>query len=166
MVDIVKVNIRGVKQVQTTLSRVGRFPKVTIDVTRKWGKILERDIKTSARQAKIKQNTRTIYGKGIRWDQKPKGKIGRLFVRREYIFLDSMKPHWVNMRSSRTRLVSWGEQAMADNLKHAASQIRDGSKRFHRMYVKPHPFLRRGFMRARPKLTKLIKGNVTIKKGG
>jgi len=166
MVDVVKVDIRGVQKVKTLFGRVGRFPQMTIETTMKWGRILERDTKSAVRNARIKSSTGTIHGKGIRWDQKKKGKVGRLFVRKEYVFLDRMENHWVNLQKSRTRFVRWAETADADNLKRAASQIQDGSKRTHRVYVKKHPFLRRGFKNARPKLTKLIKANVTTKKGG
>lgn len=165
MVGAVKVNIIGVQKVKTLFGRVGRFPQLTIDTTRKWGKILERDTKTSARQAGIKRSSGTLFGRGIRWDQKPNGRIGTLFVRQYGVFLDSMRPHWVSMRKGRGVLLRWAETARSSKLQDVSAKIQGGTIKNHGIFVKPHPYLRTGFNRARPKLTKLIKANVTTKGG-
>ena len=70
-------------------------------------------------KSSLRETTSSFKGtsekKGIRWEQGKKSYVGYLFMRKEYISLDSMKPHWVNVRKTRSTLLSWAKQAKIPN---------------------------------------------------
>lgn len=154
MVDVITVNIQGdLDRMDRVLSRIRRkVPESTSEALNEWGTILERDMKNSAIQAGIKPFTGTLFTKGIEWRMKPKGRIGRLFIRQYGVFLDSMRPHAVAFKKSRTRLLAWGLQARSLGVRVQAALVDEGIQKSAAIFVRPHPFIRRGFRRARPKL--------------
>ncbi len=123
----------------------------------RWGKILVRDMKISARQAKIKRYTGTLQGLGIRWEQRKKGDVGYLFMRLYSIYLDSMRPHYVNVTRRRTRLLAWAKRATSSNIRRKARMVEKRELKSFAIYVKPHPFIAQGYRRARPKLRAVLK---------
>lgn len=131
-----------------------RMPEMPVRVMRKWGKILERDMKNSARKAGIKPFTGTLYNSGIQWRQRKTGRTGMLFMRNYAVALDSMKPHFVNVTSRRSRLLAWAKQADNQHIRRQADKIKTIRK--FPIHVTPHPFIRIGWKRARPKLRPLI----------
>ncbi len=123
----------------------------------RWGKILVRDMKISARQAKIKRYTGTLQGLGIRWEQRKKGDVGYLFMRLYSIYLDSMRPHYVNVTRRRTRLLAWAKRVTSSNIRRKARMVEKRELKNFAIYVKPHPFIAQGYRRARPKLRAVLK---------
>jgi len=157
---IIKVTVknREMKRTVNALKGAGRLPAMSSEAMMEWGTTLERDMKTAARQAGIQNFTGTLmHGKGIEWRQRPKGYIGRLFMRKYGIYLDSMRNHWVNMKRSRRVLLKWAQQADDPKLRSAARKISAGKARKYAFGVRKHPFIRMGFERARPKLAPIIK---------
>lgn len=153
------VNIRtagDIKKLDGYLNRIKRIPDLTREALYDWGKILERDMKSSAKIAHIRKFTGGLYSKGIEWRQRPRGNIGRLFIRKYGLYLDSMKPHWVNITRRRTRLLLWGQQADSDLIRNASILIASGRLRKKAIFVRPHPFIRRGWQMARPKLRLML----------
>lgn len=139
-----------------SITKLQRVPKLLPSAMMEWGKKLETDMKLSAAQAGIKSSTGGLFGSGIRWKQRPKGKKGELFIRQYGIYLDEMKPHWVSMKRSRTRFVRWGMKASNRNIRAAATKISQGSLKRYGVFVKPHPFIQKGYTRARRKLKPII----------
>lgn len=166
MVDFIKIDLRGGPEVEAKMLRIGKLPEMTSDVMYQWGKILEKDMKNSAHQADIKPFSGVLFGKGIEWRQRPKGKIGRLFIVKYGLDLDSMKPHYVAFKKSRTRFLRWGLRANSSSIKAKARRAAAGAKKGRSIYVKPHPFVRRGWRRARPKLNALLKSKTDELIGG
>lgn len=153
MAQIIQIDIRGKQKLKSLFKRVGRWPQFTREGMRDWGGILERDTKASATQARISRFTGTLWGKGIEWRQGPKSDHGGLFARKEYIQLDSMKPHFVNITKQRTVLLRWASRAGIPVIQTAARNIKSGRIKKYAVGVKPHPFIQRGYQRALPKLT-------------
>lgn len=165
MVNTIKVYAHkgDLQRTSNVLKRIRRrIPVMTSSAMMEWGKTLERDMKTSARQANIKPFTGTLYKKGIRWEQRPKGRIGRLLIRQYGIMLDEMKPHWVNITQRRTRLLKWGMRQSNDLIRNASVLIASGKLRKKSIYVRPHPFIMNGWGRARPKLLPIIKKHINM----
>jgi len=141
-----------------TLNRIKkRLPAMTISAMRKWGNILAKDVKVSARQAFIMDSSGKLQGNGIRWQQGPRSYVGYLFIRQYGVFLDSMKPHWVSVRNSRQGLMYWAKRAMIPNIRTRARMVEKGTMKSFGVYVKPHPFIRSGYAKARPKLKSLLR---------
>ena len=136
-----------------------RLPPMTIQATIRWGKILEKDMKTSIRQVS-KMFTGLSQGQGIRWEQGKKSHVGHLFMRREFLALDQMRPHWVSVKRGRTRLLAWAKQAMIPNIRMRARMVEAGKLKRFGIYVRPHPFINTGWRRARPKLRPVLNGMV------
>ncbi len=141
---------------EKVLMRVSKqLPVMTIKAMIRWGRILERDMKNSIRQ--VSKDFRGVsQSRGIRWEQGKRSYVGYLFMRREFIALDSMRPHWVSVRSSRTILLSWAKQAMIPNIRRRAKMVEAGTLKKFGIYVKPHPFISMGWKRARPKLRPIL----------
>ena len=142
----------------TTLNRIKKkLPKMTRLGMRRWGKILVRDMKLSARKAKIKDFTGTLQGLGIRWEQGVRSDTGYLFMRLYAIYLDSMAPHYVNVTRRRTRILAWAKLARNLNIRRKARMVEKRELKSFAVYVKPHPFIAQGYRRARPKLKPVLK---------
>lgn len=139
-----------------------RLPEMTSKAMMLWGKTLERDIKTSAKGADIRPFKGKLYGKGIEWRQKPKGRIGHLFIRLYGIYLDSMKPHWVSVHRRRTRLLAWAKQANNPKIVAKARLLEARGIKSFSIFVHKHPYIRRGWNRARPKLRPILKSQLKI----
>ena len=156
MVTVINVRRSGdILRASRTLNRLRiKLPGMNSKAMMRWGKTLEKDMKQSARDAGIKSQTGTIYNKGIEYRQKPNGKIGRLFIRNNYVMLDSMKPHWVNLQRSRSRLLSWASKSR--NFKDEAQMIQSGEMKKFPIFVRPHPFIKSGWRRAKVKLRPIL----------
>ncbi len=142
----------------TTLNRIKkRLPKMVRKGMMRWGRILVRDMKLSARRARIKDFTGTLQGLGIRWDQGVRSDTGFLFMRLYAIYLDSMRPHYVNVTRRRTRLLVWAKTARNPNIRRKARMVEKRELKSFAIYVKPHPFIAQGYRRARPKLRPVLK---------
>ena len=157
MVVVIKItNIGSLNRSKKVLKGIQtKIPVMTSKAMMRWGKTFEKDLKTEARTAGIESPTGTIYGKGIEYRQRPNGNIGRLFMRNSYVMLDSMKSHWVNLKQSRGRLLQWA--ARSRNFKDEARMIQTGDLKKFPIFVRPHPFIRAGWNRARPKLNPILK---------
>ena len=132
-----------------------KLPQMSSRAMMKFGKTLERDIKDSAIQSGIQNNTGHLLSRGIEYRQKPNGRVGKLFIVNYGVMLDSMKPHWVNILRRRKRLLRWALNSR--NFKKPARKILTGKLDKYTIYVRPHPFIADGWRRARPKLRPIIK---------
>lgn len=158
MTDVVTVRFGELTRFGKKLTRLPQISEESAaNVTREFGTLLERNTKRAAMQAGIQSQTGTIYGKGIEWRQKEKGKVGMLFVRQAYVMLDSMAPHFVNVQRSRSRLLRWAQSANNSNLRFAADQVAAGRESKVAIFVKPHPFLDNGYGRSRRQLPSILK---------
>lgn len=159
MVHVIHVNTTGdlLRLPQTFKRLYLKLPAMTRKEMNRWGHILERDVKNSAKIEKIKTNTGMMQGKGIEWRQGPRSNHGGLFMRREYIFLDSMSPHWVSVTRRRTRLLAWARRARSPKIRAKAIKVGRGDIKQFGIYVHKHPFILQGYNRARPKLRLLLK---------
>jgi hypothetical protein len=142
----------------TTLNRIKKnLPEMTRLGMMRWGNILVRDMKLSARRANIKNFTGTMQGLGIRWEQGVRSDTGYLFMRLYAIYLDSMAPHYVNITRSRTRLLLWGHTSASSTIRRKSNLVKKKMLKSFAIYVKPHPFIAQGYRRARPKLRAVLK---------
>lgn len=135
------------------LDRMKRtLPEMTREGMRRWGYSLVDSLKIEAKLAGIQPFTGDLFSTGIRWEQRPRGNIGHLFMRLYGIYLDSMRPHGVSIHRRRTRLLAWAGQAQNPIIRKNAGRVeREELKNFY-IWVKPHPFIAKGWNRARPKL--------------
>jgi hypothetical protein len=134
-----------------------RLPEMVRIGMMRWGKILVRDMKISARRAKINRFTGSLQGKGVRWEQGPRSDIGYLFMRLHGVYLDSMGPHYVNVTRRRTSLLAWAKTARSAVIRRKAGLVERKELKKFAIYVKPHPFIANGYRRARPKLRAVLK---------
>jgi len=147
MVFTISVNVNE-KTVYGIVEHVRSIPNLTQKSIDRWGKYLENMERAAARQAGIKDFSGDLYGrKGISW--RPDKNGGQLFVIQHGVFLDSMRPHYVVVKKSRKNLLEW---ASARGFEPAASMVKQGKLKGFPIYVKPHPFMRKGFIRAYPRL--------------
>ncbi len=159
MVDVltIRVDQARLQKIDGVLKRVrNKLPELTSKGMFAWGKILEKDMKMSARDAGIVPFTNTLFTTGIQWRQRPRGKIGRLFIRLYGIALDQMAPHFVNLTRRRSRLLAWAEQSKSSAIRRAARAVRKGEQSKATIRVRPHPFIMNGWRRARPKLRPVL----------
>lgn len=141
-----------------TLNRVKKnLPKMVRLGMQRWGRILERDMKAAAKSAGITNFTGTAQGKGIRYEQGQRSDSGFLFMRLYMVYLDSMRPHYVAISMRRTRILAWAKQARSPVFRKNAREIEKGTSKKFSIFVKPHPFIRIGYGRARPKLRPVLK---------
>ena len=159
MVRVIIINTTGdLFNAVKTLNRIKKkLPEMTRKAMMRWGRILVRDMKLSARKAKIKKSTGTLQGLGIRWDQSVRSNEGVLFMRLYAIYLDSMAPHYVNVTRRRTRLLMWAKRATKLHIRRKARLVEKRELKSFAIYVKPHPFIAKGYRRARPKLRPVLK---------
>jgi len=136
------------------------MPGLTREAMRDWGEILERELVASAKRAGIKSYTGTLFNTGIEWRQRPKGNVGKLFMRQYGIWLDQMSPHWVTIKDTRSTLLNWARRASSNTIRLKAARIIGGTTDNESLYVKPHPFIKQGLRRAQPKLDALLKNNI------
>jgi len=157
MVTVIKIRSAGdlTKSIQVLKGIHTKLPVMNSKAMMRWGKTLEKDMKVSAKEAGIESSSGLLFGKGIEYRQRPAGKKGELFIAISGVRLDSMKPHWVNITQNRSRLLNWAKKSR--NFKDEASMISAGEMKKFPIFVRPHPFIRSGFRRARPKLTPIIK---------
>ncbi|MHA1168263.1 MAG: hypothetical protein ACTSRU_10615 [Candidatus Hodarchaeales archaeon] len=141
-----------------SLNRIKKkLPEMVNRGMRRWGRILVRDMKLSARKARIKQFTGTMQGLGIRWEQGVRSDVGVLFMRLYGVYLDSMRPHYVSITRRRTRLLAWAKLARSSTIRRKARMIEKKELKSFGIYVEPHPFIAQGYGRARPKLRPVMK---------
>ena len=157
MVRVINISTSGdFVMAERVLQRIKKqLPVMIIQAMIKWGMKLERDMKNSIRE--VTSDFKGLsQGKGIRWEQGRKSQVGYLFMRREYLALDHMRPHWVSVKRSRTKLLAWAKQARIPNIKRRARMVETGKLKRFGIFVKPHPFIDRGWKRARPKLNPIL----------
>lgn len=142
----------------TALNRIKkRLPTMVRKGMMRWGRILAKDMKVSARKSGIKQFSGTLQGLGIRWEQGVRSNTGYLFMRLYAVYLDSMAPHYVNITRRRTRLLAWSKIARNPNIRRKARMVEKRKLKSFAIYVKPHPFIAQGYRRAKPKLRPVLK---------
>lgn len=129
---------------------------MTREGMREFGTTLVQDLKNSARQADIQPSSGTLFGSGIRYEQRGKSNQGEVFMRQYGIYLDSMAPHFVSIKASRSRLLSWAQRARSKGIRKKANLVAAGKLPSYSIYVKPHPFIERGYRRARRKLPLIL----------
>jgi hypothetical protein len=142
--------IKSVKRLST------RLPIMARELKRQLGNTIVKELKTSARQAGIRRFTNEMFTNGIRYEQTPKGNIGKVIILDKYYFLDSMKPHFVNVLRNRTQLLAWAKQAKNSEIRKKAKEVLANKRKKFSIYVKPHKYIRRGFIMARRQIPKLI----------
>jgi len=159
MVKVIVITTQGdLFNAATTLNRIKRrLPMMVRKGMMRWGKILAKDMKLSARRSGIKQFTGTLQGLGIRWEQGVRSDTGYLFMRLYAVYLDSMAPHYVNVTRRRTRLLAWAKIAGSPNIRRKARMVDKRELKSFAIYVKPHPFIAQGYRSARPKLRPVLK---------
>jgi len=159
MVRVIEIrNRRDLIKAANTIGRIRkRLPKTTRLGMQRWGKILVRDMKTSARQAFIMDSSGNLQGNGVRWEQSKRSNTGYLMMPQYAVQLDSMRPHWVSVKGSRQRLLAWSKKAIIPNIRTRARMVESGKIKSFGIYVKPHPFIQRGIARAVPKIRPVFK---------
>ena len=163
MVTTIKIDVKGLTRVKKLFRKLTLVPSKIPNAIRDIGYTYVRDLKNSAFNAGIRPFTGEIYGSGIQWRQRPKGKVGSLFINNRYIMLDSMKPHWVALKPTRKRLLLWAQQASDDFISEKATLILSGVKIPNRsIFVRPHPFIVRGMIRADKKIGPIINKHVKM----
>jgi len=157
MVDALILRINGdIASIRNIKRLKGQVPQMLSRTMYKWGKIYEKDTRASAVAANIKSSTGTLLKKkGIEWRQRPRGRIGKLFIRHYGIMLDSMRGHHVAIRRRRMTLLRWALKS--DRFDKSARKILAGQMNNQLIYVRKHPFIQRGWRLARPKLMRMIK---------
>lgn len=144
------------------LNRVrNNLPQMTRNGMRRWGKILERDMKVSARASGIGDFTGTLSTIGIDYRQGQKSDWGYLFMRLYGIYLDSMIPHFVSVNRRRTRLLAWAKMARSGGIRRKARLVEQRRLPSFSIFVRPHPFIANGWRRARPKLRPILQQEVS-----
>ncbi len=119
------------------LTRLQRkYPKAFSAGMIKWGRRLQGYIKLSLNAHK---HTGRLL-KSVRWEQRPRGKIGVLKMLQRGIALDRMNPHWVSLKRGR-RITQWAK---------------DHGIRARSIFVKPHPYIDRIMNKHIIKLPKFI----------
>jgi len=158
MVQVITISTSGdFIKADRILGRIKKqLPAMTIRAMIKWGKILERDMKTSVRQASIDFRG-TSQQKGIEWRQGKKSYVGFLFMRQYLLALDHMKPHYVSVKRSRGALLSWAKQSKSISIRRRAKMVEKRELKSFGIFVKPHPFIDNGYRRSRPKLTPILR---------
>ena len=164
MAKLIQVDIRGVQDFRTSMKRVRKLPDMTSRAMYKWGKILERSMKQATHAAGIDDNTGLLRDRGIEWRQRPKGKVGHLFIRSYGIMLDSMRTHGVNITQSRQGLLNWGLQARSSAIRKGAAAVASGKRKSYAIVVQRKPFIERGWKRARPLLNPIIREGTRIRR--
>lgn len=119
----------------------GTSHKLTREAMREFGEVFERSLKRHAKAAGIKNFTGSLQGRGIRYEQRKEGDIGRIKMHQHAVFVDCMKPHYVNVYARRTRLLRWAAQAQSPALRSMAAQVQRGTRRSFKVYVRPHPYI-------------------------
>ncbi len=159
MVKVIIIKTSGdLKNAVISLNRIKKkLPKMTRLGMRRWGKILVRDMKLSARRAGIRDFKGILQTTGIRWDQGVRSDTGYLFIRLYGIYLDSMTPKYVAVKRSRTVLLRWAKLARSPSIRRKARMVERKELKSFAIYVKPHPFIATGFGRARPKLRPVLR---------
>ena len=151
----VKLKQGSVKTFESMVKRVRKIPDLTSEAMNQWGHILAKDLQVSAKiHGKIKPWRGTLMSdKGIQWRQKPKGRVGRLYMVRYGVMLDRMTPHFVSLKPGRL-ITQWAKDPNKMNITPRTV------KPFQAIRVKPHPFISAGYRIARPKLKTIIKQNL------
>lgn len=162
MATTIQVKINGMEKTLKTIRGLKNRKERVAKEMNSWGQMLAREVKRSAKQAKIKTYTGTLYGNGIRWEQRENGTKGYLFMRQYAVFLDNMSPHWVSIKRTRTRLLNWALQARSARLRIGAERVANKQLPNMRVYVRPHPFIDAGVSRAKKKLPSYLKRTTRV----
>lgn len=158
MITLIVRQNGGLEKFSKRLQRMKKLPDNCAEGVREWGMtILVPGIKEAAVEADIKSFTGTLYGDGIRWEQRPKGKVAKLFIRKYAIALDSMSTHYVSLTLTRQRLLSWASQAQSGTIRAGAAIVRRNIPGTHvSIRVQAHPFIRSGWLHSRPRLNPIL----------
>lgn len=159
MVHVIRITTAGdFDRAISSLNKMKHsLPQMTIRGMHRWGKILEKDTKRSARDVGIRDSTGLLFSKGIEYRQGPRSSIGFLFIRQHGVYLDSMQPHFVSVKRTRTVLLGWALHARSSSIATKAMLVQLGKMKRFSIYVRPHPFIAEGYRTARPKLRAVLK---------
>lgn len=102
---------------------------------------------------------RGLYG-GVHWDKLQETNTGILTIINSAAMLDSMNPHWVNIRRDRETLLNWALQSGNDVIESKAREIAEGHRDKFAIYVKPHPFIKRGYRNAIRIFPEVLRANL------
>ncbi len=142
----VRVNVRN----QQTFNKLNNYllnlsPEVSKGV-QEWGNILVKDLRNSAMRAGITNFSGALLkGRGIRWEMRPKGYVGYLYMYQYGTYLDRMRNHYVTVKRTRKNLREWYSQKVSAL----------GPNEEPTIFVRKHPFINEGFRIARPKLNRI-----------
>jgi hypothetical protein len=155
------LHIKNNQDIIYTVDKLNRIrkklPLMTSQQMNLWGKMLEKDMKTSAIRSGINSFSGNSQGTGIRYEQRLKGRTGYLYMPQYMVYLDRMNDHYVNVKPSRTRLLKWALQAENSKIRQKANEITSGKIKKFPLFVRRHEFIRNGWRLARPKLNRLLK---------
>lgn len=163
MASIIRVDIET-GRLENRLKRTKNLPVASSKAIMEWGKILQRDISSSAR-TELSEFSGSLFSK-ILWKQRPRGKIGELTMPLYGVFVDRMRPHVVSINKSRSVLLGWAKQAQHPEIRRGANAVSQGRADSFPLFVEPHPFIRKGWRRARPKLRTIMKRHARMAVGG
>lgn len=153
MVTALEVRGQTMRGQIARLNRIrGTSHKMTREAMREFGEVLEDSLKRHARAAGIKSFTGSLQGRGIRYEQRKFGDIGRLKMHQHTIFVDSMRPHHVSVHKGRVRILRWAAQARSPTIQALAHQVQTGQRRNFSIYVRPHPYITKAYRYARRRL--------------
>jgi len=147
----------GYKELGDTLSKlVDNILKAANAGTNKWLQLAVRDIRTAVTTAGIQDFTGNLSGPGIKYVKGTKGDIGEVVIPSYGVKLDSMKNHWTNIKTSRSKFLRWGLQAQKNSVRMGARKVEMGIEPAYGVYVKKKPFIINGVTNALPKLKPLL----------
>lgn len=134
-----------------------RTPQEIINSVNQWGQILRRDVIQSADEAGIQSFRGNLKGRGTQWRKVTEKTRGMLVMPGHAAALDSMRPHFVRVDHTRPDLLAWANQSNSAVIQAMSSDVLAHRRKKFAIFVKPHPFLKRGIGRAVPKLGPLLR---------
>lgn len=159
MTEIIRITPGEIGMLIPKIDRMmKRATKLTRITMAKWGRMIPTDLKMAAKQAGIQPSSGGLFGPGIRYEQR--GNIGTVKMYQYGIWLDRMNPHWVSVHNRRIRLLRWALMARNGDIRKKARAVSSGKLRRFGIRVKPHPFIKIGYARARSKLRPMLKSAV------
>lgn len=165
---VIKFDWQEFRRFQGALKKVKGLPIYISRAMMVWGQLLRRTTYEAAVQAGILPSTGRFYNQGIRYEQAPRGLVGRLLIQQNYVFLDSMRPHTVSVTRRRTLLLRWALNARAYSIQKKANEVAIGTRKNFGIFVKPHPFILQGYAIALPQLQPIIRSylQMALSRGG
>lgn len=100
-----------------------------------------------------------LYG-GVHWDELGSSNTGILTIIESGVYIDSMEAHYVNIRKDRPNLLNWALQCGNAEIVSKAQQILEGKISKYAIYVKPHPWIKRGISNSKRILPEVLKADL------